>query len=311
MPIHFACPFCGAATEVGDRYAGQSGPCAACGKTITIPPLSGDMPMAGPQPKRGLSGGMLTLIIAVAIVPVVFVCGGILIALLLPAVQAAREAARRVACQNNLREIGLALHNYAQANNGYYPPAFIADKDGRPMHSWRVLILPYMEEEVLYKQYKFDEPWDGPHNRTLADRMPMPYRCPSDLPTGQTTSYVMMVGPHAFATGAAPRRMSEIKNLGNTIMVAEDSQDKIPWMEPKDFDTEAMNFFINRSNSFNVQRPQSPDSGISSPHPGGANVLYCNSMVDFLNSSISTQELRGKIILDEENTIPSIDFQLP
>src|SRR4051812_9073955 len=74
-----------------------------------------------------------------------------------------REASKRTQCKNNLKEIALALHNYHEAY-GCFPPAYIADKDGRPMHSWRVLILPYLDEKPLYLKYRFDEPWNGPHN---------------------------------------------------------------------------------------------------------------------------------------------------
>ena len=82
----------------------------------------------------------------------------ILVALLLPAVSRAREAARRRQCANQLKQIVLALLNYREAN-GCFPPAYIAGKNGKPMHSWKVIILPYIDGDSLYKQYRFDEPW--------------------------------------------------------------------------------------------------------------------------------------------------------
>ena len=91
---------------------------------------------------------------------------GVAVALLLPAVQAAREAARRAQCVNNLKQIGLALHNYHAANDDF-PGRPITDKDGKPLLSWRVAILPYIEQEALYNQFKLDEPWDSPHNKAL------------------------------------------------------------------------------------------------------------------------------------------------
>ncbi|MEZ6114117.1 MAG: DUF1559 domain-containing protein [Pirellulaceae bacterium] len=84
--------------------------------------------------------------------------------MLLPAVQTAREAARRSQCSSNLKQIELALHNYHDTFKSF-PPAYIADANGRPMHSWRVLILPFMEQRELYDQCRFDEPWDGPNNQ--------------------------------------------------------------------------------------------------------------------------------------------------
>ncbi|MFN0054259.1 MAG: DUF1559 domain-containing protein, partial [Planctomycetales bacterium] len=94
--------------------------------------------------------GILLLIGGCALA-VLLVCGGILAALLLPAVQQAREAARRTQCKNNLHQIGLALHNYHDAFNSF-PPAYIPDASGRPMHSWRVLILPFLDQAPLYQR---------------------------------------------------------------------------------------------------------------------------------------------------------------
>src|SRR5207248_11120546 len=93
--------------------------------------------------RRKMSTTVLVLIIVGCLAGASMVCCGVfaLPALMLPAVQQAREAARRTQCSNNLRQIGLALHNYAQVY-GSFPPAFVADEEGKPMHSWRVLILP-------------------------------------------------------------------------------------------------------------------------------------------------------------------------
>src|SRR6266704_588138 len=84
----------------------------------------------------------------------------IVVALFLPGYNSrARPASRRTQCLNNIRNIALALHNYASLN-GSLPPAYIADANGRPMHSWRVLILPYVDRSDIYAAYRFDEPWN-------------------------------------------------------------------------------------------------------------------------------------------------------
>ena len=80
-------------------------------------------------------------------------------------------------CINNLKQIGLAMHNY-HARHKTFPPAYTVDKDGKPLLSWRVLILPYLEQDALYKEFHLDEPWDSEHNRALIDRMPTTYLCP-------------------------------------------------------------------------------------------------------------------------------------
>ena len=126
------------------------------------------------NPKKRLRGQgfAITGIVmgSLSLVSLVFV--PVMLALLLPAVQAAREAARRAQCTNNLKQIGLAMHNYASAN-GAFPPAAIYDANGKPLLSWRVLILPYLEQDSLYKQFHLAEPWDSPHNkRTLLAQVP-------------------------------------------------------------------------------------------------------------------------------------------
>ena len=89
-----------------------------------------------------------------------------------------REGTKRIACNNNLRQISLALYNYEKAD-GCPLSAYIAGKNGRPMHSWRVLILPYLGDDTLFKRYNLNEPWDGPNNKKLLDSMPGFFACPA------------------------------------------------------------------------------------------------------------------------------------
>src|SRR5690348_349653 len=106
--IPFTCPHCGKFMEVADQYAGQSGPCASCGKPVTIPmaaPSAFAATAYGPPPAKS-GGGMATIFIVLGVSVVgLLMCAGVLAALLLPAVQAAREAARRSQSMNNLRQI--------------------------------------------------------------------------------------------------------------------------------------------------------------------------------------------------------------
>lgn len=178
MPLEFTCPHCGTRTSVDDRFAGQTGPCRTCGAPVTVPGAPSEQYSYAPPPPSSSSSA--TWIVALACVGgAVLLCGGILAALLLPAVQAARQAARRNQCVTNLRQISLAMLNYHDVWNSF-PPAYIADENGRPKHSWRVLILPYLEQQTLYDRYDFNEPWDGPHNSQLAALMPPVYACLTD-----------------------------------------------------------------------------------------------------------------------------------
>ena len=107
--------------------------------------------------------------------------------------QAAQE---KEACHYNLNQIALALESY-QTKYKAYPPPVVFDQQGRPMHSWRVLILPWLEQKAIYDQYRFDEPWDGPNNRKLHDLIVSPYACPSHPGRRDSTSYVTVVGADA------------------------------------------------------------------------------------------------------------------
>lgn len=163
--------------------------------------------------------------------------GVIITILLLPAVQVAHDCPRWGACQNNMRNIALALQQY-EFRNGTFPPAYIADANGKPMHSWRVLLLPYLEHQALHKLYRFDEPWDGPNNSQLHGERVRLYECPSDSHATQTeTSYVAVTGPQTIWPGATATKTSDIKDgPPNTILLVEAHNTGIHWMEPRDLD---------------------------------------------------------------------------
>ena len=119
----------------------------------------------------------------------------VLIALLLPAVNSGPPSPKS-RCSNKMRQLVLAMHLYAE-EYGSLPPTFVADDDGKSMHSWRTLILPYIEEDALYAAYNFDEPWNGPNNRKLAEYIPDVFRCPAEE-NEEYTNYLAVVGPHTM-----------------------------------------------------------------------------------------------------------------
>ena len=137
----------------------------------------------------------------------------------------------------------MAVANYHDVE-GHYPPPYIADKDGRPMHSWRVLILPYIEQQELYKEYRFDEPWDGPNNRQLAGRMPKMYALHGDYRPGTTTTnYVAIVGPRTVWRPDRRTKHEDVKDgAANTLLIAENRGHNIHWMEPRDLDFDGMDW---------------------------------------------------------------------
>jgi hypothetical protein len=238
MPIAYTCPHCGKQYSVAEQYAGQTGPCAACNKPITVPMLGPDVGKPyGPAPAAsGATGGIVAVIVAVVIL--FLACPGVLIALLLPALQTSREAARRMQSTNNMKQLGIAIHNYHDVHNAF-PPAIVKDASGKPLYSGRVLLLPYMEQQPLYDAWALDEAWDSPRNKPLADVSLKVLQDPSNpnhLP-GETD--------YLFATGKGMifedtgRRMSladVTDGTSNTIMMVEAKGLGINWAEPRDVD---------------------------------------------------------------------------
>ncbi len=284
MSIHFICPHCAAATDIAEKYAGQTGPCAYCGKSITIPAVEGDVSV----PRRS-SRAVIIFILAGAL-GVAVLCVAVLAALLLPAVSSAREAARRMTCVNNMTQISLALRQYESANNGYFPPAFIPDKDGKPMHSWRVLLLPYLGQQDLYDRYRFNEPWDSPNNRVVSDLTLGLFQCPSQTATSEpTTNYMMVVGPRTITNGSESKKIDEITDgVADTILLVEVADSAVRWAEPVDLQFDKISFGINASKR----------QGISSHHPMGANVAFCDGSVRLLTNSTNPQLVKAMLTVD-------------
>ena len=153
------------------------------------------------------------------------------VGLLLPAVQKVREAAARAQSANNLHQIGLAML-FHHDNKGEFPAAAIVDKKGKPLLSWRVAILPYIEQKDLYRQFKLDEPWDSEHNKKLIPLMPRTYLAPAARAQPGETCYRVFVGGGAMFDWDKPRRIADIiDGTANTIMVVE-AAEGVPWTKP-------------------------------------------------------------------------------
>jgi hypothetical protein len=196
---------------------------------------------------------------------------------------------------NNMKEIGLAFHNFALMHQEEFPPAAICDKDGKPLLSWRVLILPFIEEDALYRQIKLDEAWDGPNNKKLLDRMPKIYALPGVETNGQT-HFQLFVGPGTLyskplreAKFALPPGLKtlycdyRIGNIpdgtSNTILVAE-SATAVPWTKPDDI----------------VYDPKKPLPKLGKMRPDQFLVGMCDGSVRWVDlKKVSEKTLRNAI----------------
>ncbi len=161
-----------------------------------------------------------------------FVTLGIGTGLLLPAIQAARASAQRVSSQNNLRQIAIAILNY-EATYGKLPANIVDDETGEPLLSWRVAILPFIEEQALYEEFHLDEAWDSPHNMKLLARMPQSLVSPGEPVDEGYSNYVSPTGEGIGVLGLQMRDMTD--GSSNTISVLQvPGIASVPWSAPQD-----------------------------------------------------------------------------
>ena len=223
--------------------------------------------------------------------------GGVAVALLLPAVQAAREAARRMQCSNNLKQLGLAFLNYHDAHKTF-PPAYTVDKNGKPLHSWRVLILPYIEQSALYEAIRLDEPWDSEHNSQFHDMVIPTFRCPSNsnVMPGADCCYTAVIGENTVFPGAKAVTFGDIRDgTSNTILFTE-RLEPVCWMDPtRELTLET----ILEQGGINEDY-----EGIGSYHTGGINAVFCDGSVQFLSEYIDLELLENLFKRNDGKTPP-------
>jgi prepilin-type processing-associated H-X9-DG protein len=235
--------------------------------------------------------------------------------LLSPLIDSAGQATWRGACNNNLYQIARGLHDYHQ-HFGCFPPQYTADKDGRPLHSWRILILPCFGDAKDYKQYQFGEPWDGPNNSKFTDTWLLLYFCPvdhyyyscSESYELTKTSYVAIVGPKTAWQGDKPVKLSDLPDGGrHTLLLVETANSNIDWRQPVDLTVEQAAVGINHE----------PGPSISSRHVfdyyfyqplKGANVAFADGHVAFVPDDLPPEKLRALLNGDPVPEIEQADF---
>ncbi len=186
-------------------------------------------------------------------------------------------------CKANMARIAKALLNYEDKYKSL-PPAYTADEHGNSMHSWRVLVLPFLGEEELYEAYDLNEPWNGPNNRKLASRIPTVYFCPGDRSRAPTdTSYVAVVGAETNWPGATAMTTAQLyKGKSNSVAIVETAQSGIHWMEPRNIPW-----------SPHIQRDLI--SRCMTSHKGGSNVAMFDGIVTFVSKDVDEYSLANAL----------------
>lgn len=295
MPVPFTCPHCGLETNVADQYAGRTGPCSKCGNTVTVPAPSGATPFATPSAPTKSSTPVIVLVVLLvgAVLGTLLLCAGVLVwgsrgSLTVPADfpdVIVSEVGDSEECSNNLRRIALAMHNYHDTYR-CLPPAVITDEQGTPRYSWRVAILPFLDQTALYDRWNCEEAWDSPNNSRIGQTALSAYRCPADEGGDPTeTNYVMITGEETIGNlpNEATRFADIIDGTSNTIMIVEIVDSGIGWSEPRDLSLDELELQTNAP------------GGISSRHAGGVNVGLCDGSVRFVPESVSAADLRASI----------------
>ena len=189
----------------------------------------------------------------------------------------------------SLKQIGLGFHNFCDANDGRLPDD-VADKDGRYVLSWRVAVLPLVGEEKLFKQFKLDEPWDGPNNKKLIAKMPKIYAPARGKAKPGETFYQRFVGKDTIWTDRGARKLLEIADgTSNTALVVE-AANSVPWTQPSDL-------------SFNAKAPL---PGLGGPFDGDFHVLLGDGSVALFKKGFDQDEMK-KVITPDGGEVTDLD----
>jgi prepilin-type processing-associated H-X9-DG protein len=207
--------------------------------------------------------------------------------MVLPAMLKMRQEAERAVSTNNLKQIALAMHSYHDVH-GRFPAAVVMGPDGKTPHSWRVEILPYLEQNQLFQAYKMDEPWDSSNNKKVLEKMPNVFNANPNQPSTMSSYYVLSGKETAFPGEKGIGIAHITDGLSNTIMAVEAKRD-IPWTKPEDL-------------AYDAKKPLPKFGGY---YPEGFNAAFCDGSVRFLSNSIAEQVMRAIITRSGGEVFPA------
>lgn len=257
MPFQFICPHCFDKKWVDDAYAGQRGPCASCGRMITLPShtdSAGNRPLPSPperieqatknpaawsrRKQMWVSVGLGSVLFGILAVSMIF---------LQPGFKSMKRQRDLVGCRNNIQKIALALQAYCDTH-GTYPPPVVSDSAGKPLYSWRVLLLPFLGYKELAADFNYSEPWDSPQNMSVVNRMPAVFASPASPDArgmGEST-YMLITGNGTLFPPTGPLSNKDVTDPSDqTLLVVEGRNSGQAWTQPGDIDVAKLKFQIN------------------------------------------------------------------
>lgn len=203
-------------------------------------------------------------------------------------------AIKRYTASRNLIDISTAFHNFHDSQ-GCFPASVYVSESGKK-YSWRIRILPFIDGgAAIYKQYRFDEDWDSPHNLQVTSQMPDIFRSDMDDKKTTNTSWLMLTGPEGAFDGTLERSLMEIgeaDGMGKTIMAVEANRE-VHWAKPEDI----------------VVDPKTGIPDLGGYHEGGFHVAFTDTTVRFIDEKLSREILwdmftyNGGKDIDFENLI--------
>src|SRR5262245_21218967 len=251
------------------------------------------------------SGATVVIVVLACVFGGLLVLGGLSWLLLMPAVSRVREAAAKTHDANNFKLLAIGLLNFQDNHQKLPAAAAFRDRDGKPLLSWRVALLPFIEQGALYNQFKLDEPWDSPNNRALLARMPLTFARPGEEPGADgLTHYQVFTGKGALFEeppenlvpnpNLPPGMLRKGSGLGqipdgtsNTIMIAE-AKNAVPWTKPADLEYD----------------PNGPLPGLGGRFSAGFNAAMADGSVRFVRYSNAESTVRALITRNGGEVLP-------
>jgi hypothetical protein len=212
----------------------------------------------------------------------------------LPAVKLARESATRTTCRSALKTLGIAMHNYVEGHDGTFPDT-VSGASGEPQQSWRISLLPLLDQPKLRSSYSSSVAWDTPSNLPAGRARLHSFICSANnFPTDDSgryfTAFAAMTGPSTVFPNQKGIDLAEVTDgTSHTILIGECSGLNIVWTEPRDIDVSNQKIGINLPGD----RPRFSSSILSSYHRGGAYVALADGSVRFLSEKIDPKALQA------------------